>query len=417
MNGVASEKYLSVIGLSDEDTAHLRLLLRKVYGYLDNHWRWGAEENADLIIVSPAELAGQIARNRAFSGGRRCAVYDENEPLRDGETRLAKPLKDDNLVAVLNGTAETGAGLGAPVLQHDDKFYDIGALDPQFELEDDEAAQARAHRGEHTPAVGLDELLKPDTEAFKPQFSVPGKLQKDTAVEGTATARSARGDQRVADSVGSFGRVSRENHPVINTSVPVKRGDAAAPTKQYTLRDYLRSDPLGGPATLTLGDAPPFALDPKTQTFHTPGKLPALAAYCTAELPPTAWRRLTTNEFTQIRSEQPAQPYSRLIWLDALVRSGGRLASHLDPGGRYKLKRSQQAEADFPSHARIIAALAAPAKVNEIAAASGAPMAEVFDVINAYDAIGLIDMERRLPRHAEPEPTGLLARLRKPFGK
>jgi hypothetical protein len=416
---VASEKYLSVIGLSDEDTAHLRLLLRKIYGYLDNHWRWGTEENADLVIVNPAELAGQIARNRAFSGGRRCAVYDEAEPLRDGETRLARPLKDENLVAVLNGTAEVGVGLGSAMTHHDDKFYDLDALNPQFELEDDEAADARAHRAEHTPAPGLDELFKPDAEAFKPQFTIPGKLAKDASVESTFTGRSARGEQRVADSVRGFGKLAREQEQhTINTSAPSKHGQASTAPKPQMLRDYLRHDLLGGPATLSLEGATPLTLDPKEQSFHTPGKLPALAAYCSQELPQSAWRRLTTTELTQTRSEQPAQPYTRLIWLDALLRSGGRLASHLDPGGRYRLKRSQQAEADFPNHARIIAALAAPAKVNEIATASGMPMAEVFDVINAYDAIGLIEMELRQPRHAEPEPKGLLSRLKKPlFGK
>jgi len=411
---VASEKYLSVIGLSDEDTAHLRLLLRKVYGHLDHHWRWGTEENADLIIVSPHDLAGQIARNRAFSGGRRCAIYDESEALRNGETRLARPLKDENLIAVLNGNTEVGAGLGAQVLQHGDDFYDLDMLNPEFEIEDEQAAETRTHR--EAPAPGLDELFKPDSQAFKPQFSVPGQLAKETTFEATPGI-SARGDQRVADSVRGFGRLAREDAHALNTSAPIKRGQPPPALKPSMLRDYLRSDLLGGPAILTLADAPPLTLDPKTHTFHTPGKLPGLAPYCTAELPAAGWRRLTTNELAQTRSEQPAQPYSRLVWLDALLRSGGRLASHLDPGGRYKLKRSQQAEADFPSHARIIAALAAPAKVNEITAASGAAMADVFDVINAYDAIGLIDMEKRLPRHAEPEPTGLLARLRKPFGK
>ena len=411
---MASEKYLCVIGLSDEDTAHLRLLLRKIYGHLDNHWRWGTEENADLIIVSPHELAGQIARNRAFSGGRRCAIYDESEALRDGETRLTRPLKEENLVAVLNGN--TAIGTGAPVLQHGDDFYDPATFNPDFDLEDDGTANARVHRGEHTPALGLEELFKPDAQAFKPQFSVPGQLAKETTFEATPGI-SARGDQRVADSVRGFGKLAREDTHTLNTSAPVKRGQTPPPPKPSMLRDYLRSDPLGGPATLTLPDAPALALDPKTQSFHTIGKLPALAPYCRTELPASGWRRLTTNELAQIRAEQPAQPYSRLIWLDALLGSGGRLASHLDPGGRYKLKRSQQAEADFPSHARIIAALAAPAKVNEIAASSGASMAEVFDVINAYDALGLIDMEHRPPRHSEPAPKGLLARLRKPFGR
>jgi hypothetical protein len=402
--------------MSDEDTAHLRLLLRKIYGYLDNHWRWGAEENADLVIVNPAELSGQIARNRAFSSGRRCAVYDEHEPLRDGETRLSKPLKDENLVGVLNGTSDVGTGLGSAMSHHDDNFYDLDTLtlNSQFELEEDDAAEARAHRIEHAPAPGLDEMLKPDSEGFKPQFAVPGKLNRATEVEGTV-GQSARADQRVADSVRGFGKHS---HEASDISAPVKRGQAPTPATQHTLLDYLRKDIIGGPAALTLGEAPPLTLDPKAQSFHTPGKLPSLMPYCNGEIAPSAWRRLTTNELAQTRADQSAQPYSRLVWLYALVRSGGRLASHLDPGGRYRLKRTQTAaEADFPSHGRIIAALAAPAKVNEIAATSGTPMAEVFDVINAYDAIGLIEMERRQPRHAEPEPTGLMARLRKPFGK
>ena len=39
-----------------------------------------------------------------------------------------------------------------------------------------------------------------------------------------------------------------------------------------------------------------------------------------------------------------------------------------------------------------------------------------FDLVNAYDAIGLIEVERRIPRHSEPQkPAGLLSRLRKPF--
>jgi hypothetical protein len=45
-------------------------------------------------------------------------------------------------------------------------------------------------------------------------------------------------------------------------------------------------------------------------------------------------------------------------------------------------------------------------------------MAEVFAVVSAYDAIGMIDVERRLPRHESHAPAGgLLSRLRKPFGK
>ena len=57
-----------------------------------------------------------------------------------------------------------------------------------------------------------------------------------------------------------------------------------------------------------------------------------------------------------------------------------------------------------------------PARLHQIAAASGASMADVFDVVNAYDAIGLIEWKPRAPRGGapveEPKP-GLLGRLRK----
>ena len=43
-------------------------------------------------------------------------------------------------------------------------------------------------------------------------------------------------------------------------------------------------------------------------------------------------------------------------------------------------------------------------------------MGDVFDLVNAYDAIGLIEVEPRIPRHTEPEKSGgLLSRLKKPF--
>jgi hypothetical protein len=61
-----------------------------------------------------------------------------------------------------------------------------------------------------------------------------------------------------------------------------------------------------------------------------------------------------------------------------------------------------------------------PARLNEIAANAGVSMAEVFDVVNAYYAIGLVEWEARasLRAAAKPESSGgLLARLKRPFGK
>ena len=411
---VASEKYLALVGLTEEETARLRLLLRMVSGQLENRWRWGTEENADLVIVDPAELAGQIARNRAFSSGRRCALFSEAEPLRQGELRLAKPPKAEDLASVLNGTASGAESMSGTVLQQNDEFYDLDALRPEFELEDGDAVQTRAR--EQTPAMGLDEFLKPDEAAKKPQFAVPIALDADTLIEGTS-GPSDRSERRVADSVD--GRRKTAPAEGINIGAPVKRGVPTSDVSRHPLRDFLHGNLLGGPAAYTIDGAPTLALDPKEKLFHAAGPLGALKPYFKEPLVVSAWKQLTSADLAALRTSQPGRPYVKLFWLDALLQSDGRLASHLDPGGRYRLKSWPEIEPDFPQHLAIATALRQPSKLNEIAAASGAPMGDVFALVSAFDAIGLIEVERRLPRHEpqSPAPSGLFARLRRPFGK
>ena len=119
-----------------------------------------------------------------------------------------------------------------------------------------------------------------------------------------------------------------------------------------------------------------------------------------------------------MRETQSAHAYARLVWLDVLLHSGGQLARHLDPGGTYRLKRWIEIDQGFNRYFRIASVMLQPARLHEIAAASGAPMADVFDVVNACDAIGLLEWQARPPREAvrAVAPT-LLQRLRKPFGK
>jgi hypothetical protein len=409
---VASDKYLAVVGVSEEDTAHLRLLMRAVTAQLAHRWRWGTEDNADLIVIDPTELGGQIARNRAFSSGRRCVVMSESEPLRDGELRLDKPLKNEALVTLLNASSSTSSSTNASVTQFTNDFYDVDSFDADFELEDDEAANVRAHQREEHPALGLDELLKPDADAVKPMFAVPINLNEDTGL--TYATSSARSENRHADSIMGL-RKSDDKLEGINFGT---RHGNATDTGMRPLRDYLAGSLLGGPSTVTLDGVPPLTLDPKEQHYTAPGKLRELAVYFRHDFARDAFKPITSQELARQRTENGVHPYARLVWLDVLTRSGGQLARHLDPGGRYRLKPQASPEKDFPKHVSIVAALQQLAKLNEIAATARVSMADVFDVVNAYDAIGLIEMERRQPRHAEPEqPAGLLARLKKPFGR
>src|SRR6185312_3461185 len=99
---------------------------------------------------------------------------------------------------------------------------------------------------ELTPAVGLDEFLKPDEAAAKPQFAVPGEINDDTLIEGTG-GQSKRGERRVADSVEAFRKPGKPE--AMNMTPPVKRGAPTTDSSRDWLREYRRSNLLGGPAT------------------------------------------------------------------------------------------------------------------------------------------------------------------------
>ena len=424
---MTSDKTLVVIGLGEEDEARLRLLMRRAaIDHLAHRWHWGSEDRADLVVVDATTFAGQMARNRAYNSGRRCALFNSpDDELRESELLLPKPMKLEPVSELLNevGTA-TEIEASASVIPARENFYEIDGLSAaDLAVEEDEVVELHLESGaqrEAMPAQGLDDLIKTDTAASKPAFAVQLELKEDTTIEAASRRVTARNEKRVADASGAARKPERpERAPDVNFAVPIPADQATAVQTPNSLRDYLRGNLLGGPATITLPGSPPLTLDPKGRVFHSPApSLGALTPYCRKALPSRDWHTLTTAELGRVRDEQPAQPYTRLIWLATLVQSGGRLAAHLDPGGRYRLKDGALAEADQPSHAKISSVMRDMAKLNEISAVSGAPMTEVFDVINAYEAIHALETERRQPRYSEPASSGFFAKLRKSmFGR
>jgi hypothetical protein len=85
----------------------------------------------------------------------------------------------------------------------------------------------------------------------------------------------------------------------------------------------------------------------------------------------------------------------RLRWLHAFLRSNGWLAAHLDPSASYKLKSWLPLDNDYRKQHRIALTLMREAPLHEIAKSAKAKMADVFDVVNAYDALGLIETRRQ----------------------
>jgi hypothetical protein len=407
-------KRIALVGVTDEETAHLRLLMRKARSELSHAWKWDSETNADLLVVDPSTFAGQMARTRAQAGGMRCAIFSD-EPTHEADLVLQRPLRLANVVEVLNRAA--GLALRSEdIVPHKDDFYFgevMGGADATHGFEGFDESPERDRRD---AALGLEDLLRIDPVDVKEAARIKTTLDDHTTVLGTAgpTARSEVRGREVHDPLGRT-RGDAPQNPMFASSAAASPG-----ASRHHLRAWLEGNLLGGPARIRLPDAPPLVLDPKLKVYHTPGRLSELEPYCRAVLPTSEWEPLKSSVLADLRLAEPPQPYVRLIWLYVLVHSQGRLARHLDPGGTYRLTRWIEIERDFSAYFRIASTMLQPARLHEIAAASGASMSDVFDVVNAFDAIGLIEWQPRAPRGGAPveEPKrGLFNRLRNPFGK
>ncbi len=150
---------------------------------------------------------------------------------------------------------------------------------------------------------------------------------------------------------------------------------------------------------------PPLLIDPITETFHTAARLVELEPYFLDPLGGHERKRVGGEQLANLRKEHEGRPLIRLRWLHAFLRSNGWLAKHLDPSATYQLKSWLPLDNDYRKQHRIALALMREAPLHEIAKSAKAKMADVFDVVNAYDALDLIEMRRSAAWGPEPEGT------------
>jgi hypothetical protein len=147
---------------------------------------------------------------------------------------------------------------------------------------------------------------------------------------------------------------------------------------------------------------PPLLIDPVTDTFHSTARLVDLEPYFLEVVSGHERKRIGGSQLAAFRKAVPGRPLLRLRWLHALMRSNGWLAAHLDPSADYRLRNWFPLDADYRKQHRIAVTMLRGAPLHRIAASAKANMADVFDVVNAYDALGLIECKRQ-PRYDVPD--------------
>jgi hypothetical protein len=351
---------------------------------------------------------------------------------------LRRPFKLEQIVAVLNAAGAATADAGQVEAFADD-FYTRDLENdgtPAGSSDSDDLWTRREHQptnsrsGASEPAKDLDFMIHGDP-LVEPEVPKP-LIQADTTVGPGGSAPTKR----------SEGRAEQSRHRVIPTGIagvdhidpsPIvlpPRNEQGAPLSGspvrtdsgesggYRLSEYLAGELIASPTLLQLPDLPALILDPKKRVYHAVGYLSALEPYASRALPRSALHGVSTSELARAREEQAARTYDELNWLLALLKGGGRLAPRLDPGGTYQVTRPVKIDPAYHAHGKIAQALAAPARLHEITAASGASMEQVFDVVGAYDAIGRLSWtpRQRLASTPESKPTPPKSRFW-PFGK
>lgn len=193
------------------------------------------------------------------------------------------------------------------------------------------------------------------------------------------------------------------------------------PPRERRLSDWLGDGALNSPVRLSEDGVPELMIDPIGKAFHAHASLRALAPYCTRTITREQWQDVNPEKFAELQAAGKTQPYARLLWLCHALGSNGHLAPGLNINAKYKLARWPQIEREFPKHFRIATVMIKqPASLTDIAEQSGAPLADVIDFTNAYNAIGYVEIEgvasSTAPVQRDSGRGAILSRLRNPFG-
>lgn len=393
-----SEKTIAVVGVADEDVARLCLLLRQILPRLEARWRWGVESRADLVIVNPSSFLGMMGWTRAIAAGVRCALIQPTE-TQQGDYHLSRPFVVTELEAALNSVSrESARPANIEPYLYDFYYSEMGSaaharkpVPKETEVPQGIDEYLRAHPDRNT---GLDGIQLPQFNSLRRPMLAP-RIDTPTspAVWRLEPARQSRGGLSLL----------HDRNEVLQTP--------------HSLWAYLTGDLLSAPSRLDIVDGPVLVIDPVNRVFHCDALLRSLQLHCDVNTRIADWKPVTGQELQRVRRELPAQPYSKLLWLDALKHAEGRLATHLDPGGMYRLTHWLDIDDSLPRQQRIATCMVQAHRLHEIAELSRTSVTDVFNTVSAFESIGYVEWSVRSARLPHAARSGerissLVSRLR-----
>lgn len=377
-------------GMDPDTEAALRAAFEDANKRLGGIWQLVPDSQADHVVVDMDSMYGPMSWLRLHGAGKK-VIGLTSAPRTQTNFRLSYPFDVDSVTALLQ---EVSGGVSAPV-----------AVIPA------PAALPAAPSGA-TPAPQPQDRL-PEEQAMRVDEEVRAPAEPSAAVPMPSVLQP---DDREPPSAAAGRSVPAA--PSIDIPAP------AAPLPEAPLprvaiepanvAEWLGSGRVRGRVRLERADQV-VLIDADSRQYYGPAALKPLAAALAGAASLEDFTPVAAADWIAAVGRAGApQPLPRLLWYAALVAGKGQLTPGFDVDGRYQMLKWPQTEREFPKHFRIATAMMkGPATLTEIADASGVPLVDVTDFVNANLATGFAEPYRE--PEPEPESTrsgGLFGRLR-----
>jgi hypothetical protein len=385
---------LGLTGMDPATETALKSAFAEANARLDGRWRLVPEAEADHIVVDMDSMYGPMSWLRLHAAGKH-VIGLTSAPRTQTDFRLGRPFDSYQVSRLLRDVAQhdgvdlsqVDADAATPEAEPSAASMSAQAIDEaRVQATVREAPATPAREEEPAPPSKAGHAAAPSgmTHAPAPQDTLPEEVPAPVPEEAAA--------------------------PPLPEPPPI-------PAREPVFADWLIPGALTRRMRYRRDSGPTLLIDPVAQTWHGPTPLKPTAAYFEGSVHRDDFEPVNDAQWAgESASAGAAQPLARLRWLGGLLAGKGTLLPGHDPEGRYVLNKWPQTEREYPKHFRIATAMMkGPATPAEIAAASGIPVADVADFINANLVTGYAEFVPEPPSAPmePPKPTGLLGRLRR----
>jgi hypothetical protein len=372
---------LGFTGMDSSTEAALTAAFQQASTRLGNAWQLKPEADADHVIVDMDSMYGPMSWLRLHAAGKQ-VIGLTSAARTQTDFHLARPFDADSVAALLRSVGDGSGVAPAPAKAAAAPTAVPSGMSPSPVPQD-------LLPEEHPQAV--DE----EAEAPAPAPRLPGSVEAGTLAPTTV------------------------NPAPVAAPAPEAAREAPAtparPPRERCFADWLAPGVLSGRFRYRKSPAPLLIDADARQYFSIPALKPladvidgVVARDDFQPIDAASWAR-------ESASLGAAQPLNRLQWFGGLIAGKGELLSEFDPAARYRLGKWPQTEREFPKHFRIATAMMkGPATLEEVASASGVPLADVADFVNASLVTGYAEVVPDVvPEPAETQKSGgLFGRLR-----